>query len=55
MKQALYVIIVFGTVGLGLYIASNFQKQKFLKICKEQSNSLGGIQSCLEYNLKLDS
>ena len=55
MKQALYAIIVFGIVGFGLYTASNFQKQKLFKICKEQSTSLGGIQSCVEYNLKVDS
>jgi hypothetical protein len=55
MKKALYAIVVFGIIGFGLYTASNFQKQKFLKICQEESDSLGGIESCVEYHLKLDS
>jgi hypothetical protein len=55
MKKALYAIVVFGIIGFGLYTASNFQKQKLLKICKEESDSLGGIESCVEYHLKLDS
>jgi|TARA_B100000787_G_C16161603_1_gene281663 hypothetical protein len=55
MKKILYAFVVFGIVGFGLYTASNFQKQKFLKICQKESSSQGGIESCLQYHLQSKS
>ena len=54
MKKILYFIVVFGIVGFGLFMASSFQKQKCLKICQNESSSLGGIESCMEHHRKLD-
>ena len=55
MKKILYSVVVFGIVGFGLFMASSFQKQKYLKICQSESSSLGGIESCMEYHQKLES
>ena len=52
MKKVFYAVTVFGIVSFGIYTASNFQKQGFLKICQKESSSLGGIESCLQYHLK---
>jgi len=55
MKKAIYSIVVFGIIGFGLYTASNYYNQKHLKICQNESFTLGGIESCMEYLQKLES
>lgn len=54
MKNILYFIVVFGIIGFGLYTASSYNKQQYLKICEKESSSLGGIESCMEHHRKLD-
>ena len=39
MKKILYFIVVFGIVGFGLFMASSFQKQKYLNICQNESST----------------
>ena len=52
-KKILYSIAVFGIIGLGLYITSTFEYHEYYEECEKQSNTQGGIESCVDFMIEL--
>ena len=51
-KKILYSIAVFGIIGLGLYISSTFEYHEYYEECEKQSNTQGGIESCVDFMIE---
>lgn len=51
-KKILYSIAVFGIIGLGLYITSTFEYHEYYEECEKQSNTQGGIESCVDFMIE---
>ena len=51
-KKILYSIAVFSIIGLGLYITSTFEYHEYYEECEKQSNTQGGIESCVQYKIE---
>ena len=51
-KKILYSIVVFSIIGLGLYITSTFEYHEYYEECEKQSNTHGGIESCVEFMIQ---
>ena len=48
-KKILYSVVVFGLIGLGIYVTSTFEYHQFIAECELESNSKGGVEACVEY------
>ncbi len=51
-KKILYSIVVFCIIGLGLYITSTFEYHEYYEECEKQSNTQGGIESCVDFMIE---
>ena len=51
-KKILYTIAVFSIIGLGLYITSTFEYHEYYEECEKQSNTQGGIESCVDFMIE---
>ena len=51
-KKIIYSIAVFSIIGLGLYITSTFEYHEYYEECEKQSNTQGGIESCVEFMIQ---
>ena len=51
-KKILYSIVVFSIIGIGLYISSTFEYHEYYEECEKQSNTQGGIESCVDYKIQ---
>jgi hypothetical protein len=51
-KKILYSVVVFGLIGLGIYVTSTFEYHQFITECELESNSKGGVEACVEYKVQ---
>ena len=52
VKQIIYAVVVFSIMGIALYVASSFEYYGFYEECKLESNTQGGIETCVEYEIQ---
>lgn len=52
VKQIIYAVVVFSIMGIALYVASSFEYYGFYEECKLESNTQGGIEACVEYEIQ---